>query len=158
MASRPSKAYRIADRRRRIFDGTGAVLNGARWNSPGRRIIYGADTFAGAMLEVLAHAGIGKLPRRQAWIEIDIPAEVFIEQVETADLPGWDSQDSPVARQFGDTWHRLQRSLILIVPSVVTTGIGRNVLINQDHPEFRSLKASPPRAVRWDVRLFQRSR
>jgi len=156
MAFRPEKAFRIADRRRRIFDGTGAFLTGARWNSPGRRVIYAADTFAGAMLEILAHTGIGKVPRTQAWIEIDIPIEISLEGIEPAELPGWDSEGSPEARGFGDIWHEQRRSLILVVPSVVTLGIGRNILINQDHPRFRSLKATPPRAVRWDARLFQR--
>src|SRR5436189_2805602 len=98
MASRPSEAFRIADRRRRIFDGTGAFLHGARWNSPGRRIIYAADTFAGAMLEILAHTEIGKLPRTHAWISISITAEVSVEQVEPDDLPGWDSEFSAGAR------------------------------------------------------------
>src|SRR6266851_1530220 len=144
MASRPSKAFRIADRRRPIFDGTGAFLSGARWNSPGRRIIYAAETFAGALLEMLAHTRTGRAPRTQAWIEISIPPGVSIERVEPGDLRGWDSEDSLQARQFGDSW---RRSLILIVPSVVTGGIGRNVLINQDHPEFQSLRSSPPRRV-----------
>src|SRR5712692_4759671 len=124
MASRPSKAFRIADRRRRIFDGTGAFLHGARWNSPGRRIIYAADTFAGAMLEILAHSQIGKLPRTHAWISIPV-TEVSIEQVEPDDLRGWDSEFSSQARNYGDTWHEQRRSLILLVPSVVTSGIGR---------------------------------
>ena len=110
------------------------------------------------MLEMLAHTGTGKAPRTQAWIEGEIPSRVSIERVAPGDLPGWDSEDSPEARRFGDLWHRQRRSLILVVPSVVTFGIGRNVLINQDHPQFRSLKASPPRDVIWDVRLFQRAR
>jgi len=156
MASRPSKAFRVADRRRQIFDGTGAFLNGARWNSPGRRIIYAAETFAGAMLEMLAHTRIGKVPRTQAWIEISIPPRVSVERLEPRNLPGWDSEESPEARQYGDLWHLKRRSLILIVPSVVICGIGRNVLINQDRPEFRSLHASPPRKVLWDSRLFRR--
>jgi RES domain-containing protein len=158
MASRPDKAFRIADRRRPIFDGTGALLLGARWNSPGRRIIYAADTFAGAMLEILAHAGIGKLPHTHAWISIDIPPEVSVEQVAPDDLFGWNSEGSPEARRFGDTWCQEGRSLILVVPSVVTSGLGRNLLINQDHPEFAALKSSRPRAVRWDARLFERFR
>jgi RES domain-containing protein len=154
MAFRPERAFRIADRRRPIFDGTGAFLTGARWNSPGRRVIYASDTFAGAMLEILVHSGIGKLPRTQAWIEIDISAKISLEQIEPAELRGWDSQGSPEAREFGNTWHRERRSLILVVPSVVTQGIGRNILINQDHPEFRLLKPGSPRGVRWDARLF----
>src|SRR4051812_21236748 len=80
MASGPDRAFRIADRRHPIFDGTGAYRSGARWNSPGRRIIYAADSYPGALLEMLAHSRIGKLPRTHAWIEIEIPADVSVEQ------------------------------------------------------------------------------
>ena len=49
-------AWRISKTRHAPFDGTGARLRGARWNSPGRPVIYAADSFAGSILEVLAHA------------------------------------------------------------------------------------------------------
>ena len=154
MVSRPSRAYRIADRRHEIFDGTGAFLYGARWNSPGRRIIYAADSFAGAMLEMLVHTRIGRVPRTHAWIEIDIPAEVSVEVIEAADIPGWDAEDSPHARRFGDDWYDERRTAALVVPSVATHGLGQNVLFNQDHVDFPHLGASSPRDVVWDVRLF----
>jgi hypothetical protein len=47
-ARRASRAFRIADMRHAISDGTGPMLYGARWNSPGRRVIYAAVTYAGA--------------------------------------------------------------------------------------------------------------
>src|SRR6266436_2721595 len=65
MASRrsgPLRAFRIADMRHTIFDGSGAMIHGARWNSPGRRVIYAAETYAGALLEILVHAS-GRIPR-----------------------------------------------------------------------------------------------
>ena len=43
-------------------DGSGAMLHGARWNSPGRRVIYASENYAGALLEILAHAS-GGVPR-----------------------------------------------------------------------------------------------
>jgi RES domain-containing protein len=155
MGSRPESVFRIADRRHEIFDGTGAFLNGARWNSPGRRIIYTADTFAGAMLEILVHTRIGKVPRTHAWIEVELPADVPLEQLDPEGLPGWEEEDSLPSRTFGNLWHESQRSLVLVVPSAVTSGIGRNVLINQDHPDFRRLRASAERPLAWDARLFQ---
>ena len=45
--------FRIADSRHPVWSGTGAMLVGGRFNSPGRPVIYGALSFAGAMLEVL---------------------------------------------------------------------------------------------------------
>ncbi|MGH8336162.1 MAG: RES family NAD+ phosphorylase, partial [Gammaproteobacteria bacterium] len=53
------RAFRIADRRHPLLDGLGAFLNGGRWNSKGRRVIYSSETYAGALLEILAHANIG---------------------------------------------------------------------------------------------------
>ena len=63
LLSGPLRAYRIADRRHKIFDGQGAALLSGRWNSPGRRIIYEAETYTGALLEVLVHATSEKCPK-----------------------------------------------------------------------------------------------
>jgi RES domain-containing protein len=154
MASRPERAYRIADARHEIFDGMGAFLNGARWNSRGRRIIYASDSLAGAILEVLVRTRIGRVPRRQSWIEIAIPPHVSMEELDANRLPGWNDKDSAIARQFGDDWHQQRRSLILLVPAVTTGGVSRNLLINQDHPGFPALTSGPPHPVVWDERLF----
>jgi RES domain-containing protein len=51
-------AYRIIDARHPIFDPTGAMLHGGRWNSVGGRVIYAAETYAGALLEILAHSNL----------------------------------------------------------------------------------------------------
>jgi RES domain-containing protein len=56
------RAFRIGDKRRALFDGTGASLHGGRWNSKGKRIIYASETYAGALLEALIHANIGRMP------------------------------------------------------------------------------------------------
>ena len=58
---RAFQAYRIADRRHPLFDGTGAMLFGGRWNSPGRRVICASASYACAMLEVLVHTGMGRI-------------------------------------------------------------------------------------------------
>jgi hypothetical protein len=64
------------DRRHEIFDGPGAATFVGRWNSPGRRIIYAAETYAGAMLEALVNSNIGRIPKQHAWIETLIPEGV----------------------------------------------------------------------------------
>ncbi len=138
MASRLERAFRIADRRHPLFDGTGAFL-------------HASESFSGALLEVLVHARIGKLPRNHSWIEIAIPATVSIEHLHAAHLPGWDHPESPAARAFGDQWLARKRTLILTVPSLAASGLGRNVLINQDQPHFRLLKASNPKPVLPDL-------
>jgi len=156
MASRrrgPARAFRIADMRHPLFDGTGAMLHGARWNSPGRRIIYASETYAGAMLEILVHAS-GRLPRSQGYVEIQIPAGIQIEEISPEDIPDWDSPSLEASRAFGDRWYDEHRTAVLMVPSVVTQ-MERNVLINQDHPAFARIRASQPLPVRWDERLWK---
>lgn len=157
MASRrkgPLRAYRIADRRHPIFDGTGARVHGARWNSPGREVIYASASYGCAMLEQLVHAGIGAVPKSQASIVIEVPA-IDIEEVCEADLPGWDRADFVVARRYGDLWLVERRTAVLLVPSIVARG-DRNVLLNRKHPDFRNISFSDPEPVIWDRRLFEK--
>lgn len=153
--SGPLHAWRIADARRPILNGVGAALHGGRWNSPGRWAIYAAETYAGALLEKLVHTNIGQIPRNQKYIEILVPAGVAIEEVEPGEIPGWDLADQAVSRAYGDRWYDQQRTAVLLTPSVVTR-TERNVLIHQRHRHFPRIRASHPRLVRWDERLFRR--
>jgi RES domain-containing protein len=148
------RAYRIANRRHNIFDGHGAATFGGRWNSPGRRVIYAAETFAGAILEVLVNANIGRMPKQHTWIEILIGGDVSVEEVVVRKVHRWDAPDQRASRIFGDRWYGEQRSTVLIVPSTVTR-VERNVVINQEHPGFRKLRVNKPKPVIWDERLFQ---
>jgi RES domain-containing protein len=152
------RAFRIADRRFPIFDGTGARLVSGRWNSPGWAVIYAAETFAGAVLEVLVHANLGRVPRTHAVVEIAIPDAVAVEIVAPERVPGWDDEDQARSRAYGDTWLEEKRTAVLLVPSLVTRGRERNVLLNPEHPRFKQIKASKPQDVIWDERLFRRAR
>jgi RES domain-containing protein len=106
------------------------------------------------MLECLAHAGIGRVPRTHVAVEIAIAGTIAVERHEEGGLPaGWDHADLRVARTFGDAWLREQRTAVLIVPSVVARREG-NVLINPQHRDFSNIIASAPEPVVWDDRLF----
>ncbi len=152
------RAFRVADRRFPIFAGTGARLVGGRWNSPGRPMIYAAETFAGAILEVLVHGNLGRVPKTHAVVEIAIPDEISIETVLADEMPGWDAEEQLESRSYGDNWLEERRTAILLVPSAVTRGREHNVLLNPGHPEFKNITASKPQAVIWDARLFHRKR
>jgi RES domain-containing protein len=153
----PLHLFRIADRRHPLFDGMGSFAHGNRWNSRGRRVIYTAETYAGALLEMLAHCNIGIIPRTHAWIEISAPEKISVERLDAGSISGWNGDNLTPTRTFGDQWHAEKRSAILLVPSVVTAGIESNALVNQDHPDFRLMQASDPREVLWDRRLFERA-
>jgi RES domain-containing protein len=153
--SRTLRAFRIADRRHRIFDGAGAASFGGRWNSPGRRVIYAAESYAGAMLEILAHTNIGRIPQTQSWIEIMIGNAVKLEEVKEGNVRGWDAPDQQASRAYGDQWYDQGRTAVLIVPSVLARP-ERNFAINQNHPDFVRIRATVPKPVHWDDRLFGR--
>ena len=149
--------YRIGDERFTLFDGRGAMLIGGRWNSPGNPVIYASLSQAGAMLEVLAHTSIGKLPIYSKMIVIQIPATLSIETIVPNALPQWDHLNMKVSQEFGDAWIKSQRSVALIIPSVIASH-DQNIMINQMHPDFSKITASEPESLQWDQRLFPLSR
>jgi RES domain-containing protein len=149
------RGFRIADHRFPILDGRGAKLAGGRWNSPGIPVVYAAETFAGAMLEILVRANLYRMPRTYVFLEILIEDASCSERLRASSLPGWDSDDEVVSRAFGDRWLTEARSAVLVVPNKVTVGVETNILINPLHPDFGKIRTNEPRAVRWDSRLFQ---
>lgn len=150
------QVWRIADGRFDVFSAVGASLVGGRWNSPGLGVIYTSRSYAGAMLECLAHAGVGRMPKTHVAIEIAIAAAVSVEHHDESSLPvGWDHADLHVARALGDAWILEQRTAVLVVPSVVARR-EMNVLLNPQHPDFKKIVAGSPEPVVWDARLFGR--
>ena len=73
-------------------------------------------------------------------------------------MPEWDAEDVTASRTFGDRWLEERRTAVLLVPSRVTRGRERNVLVNPEHPEFSQVTASAPEPVLWDGRLFAKTR
>lgn len=149
-------AYRVCKRRYAPLDGVGAARRGGRWSSPGAPVVYCGGSYAGALLEILVHAGIWRLPGPHHCATIEIPEGVRVETIEPADLPGWDSAHLAVSRATGDEWLARRRSAVLVVPSVVARPFERNVIINPAHPEAHRLRVADPVPVAWDVRLFAR--
>jgi RES domain-containing protein len=148
------RCFRIGDARFPLFDGTGALLCGGRWNSPGRSVIYAAETYAGAILEILVHANLNRLPRAHAVITIEIPSDLEVERLSPSELAGWDAPEQAASRAFGDRWLAEARTAVLLVPSLVTQGREHNVLLNPVHPRFDRIAHSLPEPVAWDKRLF----
>lgn len=148
--------YRIGDNRHPLWDGTGAAMVGGRWNSPGRPVIYGSLSYACAMLEILVHANIGRVPSTQVYVVVQVPDSVPIERHDAHSLPlGWDGDDPSIARRFGDQWLQETRSAVLVVPSVVAT-LECNAIINPLHASANQFLVSSTQKVIWDQRLFAR--
>ena len=150
--NRTLKAYRIGHHSNEypIFDGRGAKLFPGRWNE-NLPVIYSAENYSLAMLEKLVHSNTGDIPDGQQWIEILISSGTTYEFVTKDSFPNWRNQD--LSKDFGDEWLNSKRSAILIVPSIIAT-VENNILINEFHPQFHSIKTSLNKPVVWDKRLF----
>jgi RES domain-containing protein len=85
-----------------------------------------------------------------------IGENVRIEEADGLGVPGWDASDQRASRAFGDRWYDQRRTAVLLIPSIVAQP-ERNVAINQDHPDFKRIRASAPKPVIWDRRLFDRN-
>ena len=150
------QVFRIGDERHPLWDGAGAALVGGRWNSPGRQVIYGSLSYACAMLEILAHASIGRIPATHCFLVANVPDEVTVERHDANSLPaGWDAEGSSSSRLFGDQWLEESRSAVLVIPSVVAK-LEWNALVNPLHQESTRLIISSQEKVVWDKRLFER--
>lgn len=143
------KLFRLASLSHTIFDGTGAALHGARWNSKGLPVIYAAASLAGARLELLAHIGFEAKPKNFGYVEIDVPDEIAVMRFPRKTVP---SDSTSVA--WGDAWLKERKTLLARVPSKASPG-DFNYLINPSHPDFRKLHVSAERRVRWDSRHFR---
>jgi RES domain-containing protein len=146
--------YRLAKRRYPIYDGSGAALEGARWNSPGRSLIYASEHYATAILEKLVHAGRTQLPGAHHAAGIHIPDDLPAEHFDPGAVPGWETEESATARAYGDGWHAAGRTAVLIVPSLPGQPVERNFVINPSHPDAVRIRVGPSFEVVWDGRLF----
>lgn len=108
------------------LSGGGVREYGGRWNSPGRQVVYTADSAALAVLEVRVHLD---LPPEL------VPDDYMLMTINLADLPVEDATTLPADPQaFGDAWLREQRTPVLRVPSLIVPE-GANYLLNPLHPQ-----------------------
>jgi RES domain-containing protein len=148
------KAYRIGDPSETyaIFDATGSRFYPGRWNTAASPMIYASEHYSTAMLEKLAH-GSGRMPPNQHFIEIIIPNGISYEMLSPAHLPNWADALSLDAKAYGEAWQVSNRSVLLVVPSVVAR-MEHNYLMNPAHPEFPRIRPGMHQPVWWDKRLF----
>ncbi|WPP52028.1 RES family NAD+ phosphorylase [Catalinimonas niigatensis] len=79
-------AYRITKSKyARDLSGTGAYLNGGRWNHPGTYILYTASSVALATLETLAHIRKDISPKGFVLVTLYLP-DVFTKEIGDADV------------------------------------------------------------------------
>ena len=150
----PVTAYRVCRRIYARLDGEGARRVGGRWNSPGRPVVYMAQSVALAVLENLVHMSRQDYPTGYVVVEATIPDHVrILDSMRFLDAK---SSDPAIERRAGDEWLVSGESAVLRVPSAVVQA-DWNYLINPEHLDFAQITSAPPVPMHFDERLFERN-
>jgi RES domain-containing protein len=151
-------AWRIvrATRARTAFTGEGSRVYPGRWNSRGKTMIYLSEHESLAALETFVHTTPLSATERYFSFQVEWDDELT-EYFPIRKLPlGWNELPPTIAsRRIGDEWLEQQRSLVLAVPSLLSTS-ELNFLLNPNHPDFRRIKIHKPVEYRFDARLHGR--
>jgi len=136
------------------LSGDGGMLYAGRWHTPGRRIIYLAESPAGALIETLVHLELDetRLPRSYKLLEIDVPDAIKIESIEMPTSNRWKSHIETTQRA-GNQWLQAAKTALARVPSAITPNTW-NVLLNPDHPEAQHIQILKVVVAEYDQRLL----
>ena len=138
-----------------FWTGEGGLHVDGRWNTPGRRIIYTAQSLSLAQLEVLVHVADRQHMPKLVQAHAVIPDMVSVQTIEPAVLrAGW-RRFSPYSEQtqrLGMQWLSEASSAILRVPSAISEAEW-NFLLNPAHPEFSKVHLGEPKPFAMDPRV-----
>jgi RES domain-containing protein len=138
------------------LDGKGNINRGARWNSPGRGVVYASFNLSLCVLESFVQLPIPlriNLPEMAA-VRIEIPDETPSRDIQLADLPTdlVGERAGRRCREIGDAWLAAEEHLVLTAPSFIVPQ-ERNVMLNPAHPLMRRITIVSTEPFRFDPRL-----
>jgi RES domain-containing protein len=152
--------WRLADPRyARDLAGTGNRMFGARWNSPGRGVVYCTEHLSLAVLENLVHLPPelrASLPPRHV-VSIDISDDVSITTINRLPRGLRDRKLAAWCRRTGDQWLSERKTLLLRAPSIIEPQ-EYNVMLNPAHPFMLKVRIANSKPFTFDARLTTRSR
>jgi RES domain-containing protein len=139
------------------LSGEGGLHFSARWHTAGRRIVYLAESPAGAMIEVLVHLELDETdwPRAYHLLQVECPAELSVETLKPTPSKSWKTSLT-ATRKLGDEWLHAGRSALARVPSAILPETW-NVLLNPDHPDSRRVTMVKTIRAEYDPRLLAAS-
>lgn len=152
------KVYRIEREKylETTLSGIGASMTkGYRWNSLNTKLVYTAESRALATLEVSVHLDLSEdLPTDRFYVEIEIPDETTILEVNLEDLPSdWDAKPPTQTTQIiGDDFVFQNEAAVLKVPSSIVPQ-EFNYLINPNHPDAKSIRVISQTPMKFDSRF-----
>lgn len=135
------------------FSGEGGVRASGRWNRLGTRIVYTAQSLSLAALEKFIHMGDEGREIELVSYKVEIPAGVKIRVLKELP-PDWREIPAPPSTmELGTSWIAAASTAVLMVPSVVIEDES-NLLLNPLHPDFRKIRISGPKPLRFDSRMW----
>lgn len=138
------------------LDGRGGLIAPARWHSTGRRVVYLAETPAGALLEALVHLELppGRYPAHYKLLKAEAPQDISSRTITAENLTERWWEDIIRTRTLGDEWLILRSSALLRVPSAIVPETF-NLLLNPEHPEAPRVQVLWHEEYPWDRRLVE---
>jgi RES domain-containing protein len=138
------------------LNGEGNMKTGARWNSPGRGVVYASFNLSLCVLETFVHLAPPlrlNLPEMMA-VKIDIPDEASRLDIERSELPTnlEGTEADRRCRELGDAWLAAQEHLVCTMPSLVVPQ-ERNVMINPAHSLMARIRILSRERFQFDPRL-----
>jgi len=136
------------------LSGEGGLRYSARWHSAGHRIVYLAESPAGALIEALVHLELDETewPRSYQLMQVEYPAGLKVETLRTGAGKSWKNSVEST-RRLGDEWLRSSRSALARVPSAILPQTW-NVLLNPDHSESKKVRVVRTLRAAYDPRLL----
>jgi RES domain-containing protein len=135
------------------FTGEGARLYGGRWSPSGTAVTYCSESRSLAAMEVLVNMedmGDFAAQRWLAW-PVSVPVALIEKPERVPD--SWRQYPYTVETQnFGASWVREKRSVVLRLPSAVVLG-EFNYLLNPHHADFARITTGKPELFQFDPRL-----
>lgn len=134
--------------------GEGGLHYSARWHTAGQRIVYLAESPAGAMIEALVHLELDETDWPQAYqlMQVEAPDRLSLETLRPTPAKTW-KQSLTATRGAGDEWLRARRSALARVPSVILPETW-NVLLNPEHAEAKQVRIVKTIRAEYDPRLL----
>lgn len=136
------------------LSGEGGLKYAARWHSAGHRIIYLAESPAGAMVEVLVHLELeDELPQGYTLLRVKLPDKLPIEEIAVPEGDGWKS-NLHLSRRLGDEWLGRRETALARVPSAILPNTS-NYLLNPLHRDAKLVQVMASTRAKYDPRLLK---
>ena len=135
------------------LSGTGAKINGARWNSKGIPMLYTSSHISLTVLEMLVNTNFKDYSIALDLLFIKLPDDETTSEITLSKIKENWKDDISYTKFIGDEFIKQNHALLLKVPSAVINE-EYNFLINPLHTNFKKVKIQKTKSFWPDKRLF----